>query len=91
MRCIRVFVVASSVLLAGCGDGYSPLYIRACIPDQVTTDGLLSLKSGMSYEDVEKIIGPPVCWQAEDAERGYDRGRNLQLELEKLAPTSNNR
>jgi len=31
------------------------------IPDRVTADGLLALKKGMSYEDVEALVGPPLC------------------------------
>jgi hypothetical protein len=31
------------------------------IPETVTTDGLLTLKKGMSYEEVEALVGPPLC------------------------------
>ncbi|HYM21649.1 MAG TPA: hypothetical protein VEU08_00505 [Vicinamibacterales bacterium] len=34
---------------------------RAYVPDRVTTDGLLAIKNGMTYPQVESLIGPPLC------------------------------
>ena len=67
-RCDSTVAFAVFVAVSGCDEGYTPFYIRAYIPDQVTTDGLLSLKQGMTYSDIEKLIGAPVCWEVEDAD-----------------------
>ena len=36
---------------------------RANIPEKVTADGLLSVKKGMSFNELEKLIGPPLCYE----------------------------
>jgi len=34
---------------------------RAYVPEKVTTEGLLAIKKGMTYSQVEALIGPPLC------------------------------
>lgn len=33
----------------------------AYVPEKVTTDGLLAIRHGMTYGEVETLIGPPLC------------------------------
>src|SRR4051812_37280502 len=33
----------------------------AYVPDKVTSDGLLTIRPGMTYGEVETLIGPPLC------------------------------
>ena len=33
----------------------------AYVPEKVTADGLLTIKPGMTYGELETLIGPPVC------------------------------
>jgi hypothetical protein len=56
MRLRNGLVLALGVLTASalCG-------CRAYIPPAVTTDGLLAIKKGMTYAEVENLIGPPLC------------------------------
>ena len=56
----RLAVIALCGLAAGC--------VPAYVPEQVTTDGLLSLTREMTYEQVEAVIGPPLCiYDVEDS------------------------
>jgi hypothetical protein len=48
----RVLSVLATAAIFGCA---------AYVPPQVTTDGLLAIKNGMSYAEVERLIGPPLC------------------------------
>jgi hypothetical protein len=45
----------------GCGALVSACSVPAHIPEKVTTDGLLAIRRGMTYAEVETLIGPPLC------------------------------
>jgi hypothetical protein len=53
---------------------WSALFLGACsfptyIPEKVTTDGLLAIRPGMTYAEMEDLIGPPLCIvQIEDSQ-----------------------
>ena len=63
-------MMSRCVLLVACG----ALFIGACsfptyIPGKVTTDGLLAIRPGMTYAEMENLIGPPLCIvQIEDSQ-----------------------
>jgi hypothetical protein len=80
MRCPRPFVFAALVVLSAC-EGYNPFYIRAHIPDKVTADGLLSLKNGMTYAEVEQIVGPPLCVVEVDDKTLNESDQNMARRL----------
>src|SRR3954470_2796276 len=52
------------------------------IPDNVTTDGLLTLKKGMSYDDIEALIGPPLCVIEEAPYRTRCHGEPVSVQPE---------
>jgi hypothetical protein len=45
----------------GCCVFLSACYVPAHVPDRVTADGLLAIRRGMTYGEVETLIGPPLC------------------------------
>jgi len=47
------FVIICAALAVGC---------RPNIPEKVTTDGLLAVKRGMSYDEMVAVIGHPLCY-----------------------------
>jgi hypothetical protein len=59
-RCL-LLVVSTALFLGACS---FPTYI----PEKVTTDGLLAIRPGMTYAEMENLIGPPLCVvQVEDS------------------------
>jgi hypothetical protein len=58
----RTVTMSRCVLTVAC----SALFFGACsfptyIPEKVTTDGLLAIRPGMTYTEMENLIGPPLC------------------------------
>ena len=49
-----ILSVAACVLSGACS-------ISTHVPNQVSADGLLAIQRGMTYEEVESLIGPPLC------------------------------
>jgi hypothetical protein len=49
------------LLFVGCCVCLSACSVPAHIPEKVTTDGLLAIRRGMTYGEVETLIGPPLC------------------------------
>jgi len=70
LRVLLVLVVL--VLLTGC---------HAYIPEKVTTDGLLAIKKGMTYDEVENLIGPPLCIVAIEDPRFGETDKRVATDL----------
>lgn len=72
-------------LLAFVGCGVVLSACSAYVPEKVTADGLLAIRNGMTYGEVETLIGPPLCVVSiedarfSDAERNFREAAELSL------------
>lgn len=66
-RAAILLMAVGAALLSGC---------HPYVPERVTTDGLLALERGMTYGEVEALVGPPVC--VTNAYRTEPTGEEIQ-------------
>jgi hypothetical protein len=60
------------------------MLLSACsayVPEKVTADGLLAVRRGMTYEEVEALIGPPLCVSSFEDERMSEVDRKFARAL----------